>query len=150
MTWIRSWVVMFVLGWLAGGCSPARPRYEGVARVGFFSTTTDLKHELAFLRAPRFLEEVFIRLSEFELKTLEADERATPREEAKSQLFRQFVHAAAARPGEKSRSIEICFLHADPGVAAKMANKIAEVYLSVKRDEAYLKERAVPPKQPLH
>jgi hypothetical protein len=141
---------MLVLGGLAFGCSPSRPRYEAVARIGFFSTTTDLKSELAFLRAPRFLEEVFVRLSAFELQTLETDYRPTPREDAKSQLFRQFVNAASTRPGAQSKTIEICFLHTDPGIAATMANKIAEVYLSVKRDEAYWKERAVPPKQPLN
>lgn len=145
---VRSWIAWLILGWLAAGCSPAPPRYEAMARIGFYSPATDPKHELAFLRAPRFLEEVFIRLSEFDLRALDADARKTQGADAKSQLFRQFVNAASARPVEQSRTIEICFLHSDPSVAATMANRIAEVYLSVKKDEAYWMQRAMPPKHP--
>ena len=144
MKWCRILVGLFAVALVSSGCSSKKPLYEGVARICFSTSAVDLKWELAFLRAEAFLSEVFGRLDEDELSNLSGEEPRHFTERSRYLLFRQFVNHASARQAGKSKAIEVCFEHGDARCAATIANKIAELYLSVKGDDAYLLERALP------
>ena len=146
-----NWFFDLVLAgslWAWAGCTADPPRYEAVARIGYRYASTDMKFEAGFLREETFLKIVFDQLSDTELREFAEPPGARPTGDAKRELFRQFVHGAYSRPGKKNREIEVCVSHANAGVAVSLANHIADTYLSVRGDQAYLITRAAAAKKP--
>jgi hypothetical protein len=140
---IQAFVKVLVCGLILSGCSRRPTEFEATASVGFYHQTVDLKWEVGFVRAERFLWEVFQRLTKFDLAVLAPNGESDERE-----LFRLFVHQASAQPVEKSHRIEVHFLHENAVFAANMANRIAQLFVGVRGGEAYLIEPAFPPKKP--
>ena len=128
------------------GCAVKHPQYEAVARIGFRNERVDVRWELAFLNADRFLWEVFKRLPQTEIQKLAGDGLAARTEAEKSVVFQRFLSHASARKSLECNLIEVCFSDSNADFCALMANRIAEVYLSVKAQDACLVDTAYPPK----
>jgi capsular polysaccharide biosynthesis protein len=134
---------------LLAGCSSGPPKYEAVAKIAFYSSSVDLKFEASFVRAERFLVEVFSTLTVAEMRVLGGVNEEALTDKVKNQILRRLITETSAAVVENKKQVEIRFLHGDPDFAAQIANKIASVYLSVKDNQAYLAQRAIPPETPV-
>ncbi len=134
---------------LLAGCSSAPSKYEAVAKIAFYNSSVNLKFEAGFVRAERFLVEVFGTLNVAEMRVLGGVNEEALTDKVKNQILRRLITETSAAVVENKRQVEIRFLHSDPVFAAQIANKIASVYLSVKENQAYLAQRATAPEAPV-
>lgn len=134
---------------LLAGCSSAPPKYEAVAKIAFYNSSVDLKFEAGFVRAERFLVEVFSTLNVAEMRVLGGVNEESLTDKVKNQILRHLITETSAVAVESKKQVEIRFMHGDPDFAAQIANKIASVYLSVKENQAYLAQRATAPETPV-